>query len=555
MNQNIFHRQFILYAAFGLPLIFLTLFFFYPLTIILLRSLAPVGSSSWPDLAYLLRLLGFTIAQAALSTLITLLLGLPAAHVMARYRFRGRSLLHALITIPFVMPTPVAALALFTLLGPNGVLSAGLTRWFHIPPFDLQHTLAIILIAHVFYNYSVVQRVVGSVWAHLDGRLEEAAQTLGAGRWRVWWEITLPQLTPAIAAAALLVFVFCFTSFGVIMILGGPRLATIEVEIYRQAAHLLNLPTAAVLSVLQLGCTLAAMGAYTALQRHTARPLDARPRQIVQQPPQSWRARLWIGLNVLIMIGLLLTPLGALVWRSLTRDGVPTLRYYVALTQNPGRSYFFIPPLTAIRNSLMFATLTVALSLPIGALGAYLLTHPAIRKRRLVAWLDPLLSLPLGASAVTLGLGYLIAFGRPPTNWLASPLMIPLAHTLIAFPFVLRSVLPALRNLRPALRQAAATLGAPPWRVWLAVDLPLLARPLLVGAAFAFAISLGEFGATLLLVRREYATIPVALYRYLSNPGDMNLGQALALSVILMLICAAALMLIEQFQIGEAGAF
>ena len=290
------------------------------------------------------------------------------------------------------------------------------------------------------------------------------------------------------------------------------------------------------------------------MHSRSRRPLDYRAQQVIQQRPHRWQARLWIVLNVSLMFGLLLLPLVALVWRSCTLGGGFTLRYYRALSMDPGRSYFYATPMVAIRNSLIFATATVLLSLILGTLGAYLLTSRGIQVRGLIAWLDPLLVLPLGTSAVTLGFGYLIAFNRPPLNLVLSPLLVPVAHALIAFPFVLRSVLPAVRGIRPSIREAAATLGATPGEIWRSIDMPLIARSLAVGSVFAFTISIGEFGATLLIARTEYATIPVAIYRYLSQPGLANIGQALAMSALLMGICAAAFVVIERFQ-EEAGSF
>jgi thiamine transport system permease protein len=163
--------------------------------------------------------------------------------------------------------------------------------------------------------------------------------------------------------------------------------------------------------------------------------------------------------------------------------------------------------------------------------------------------------LPLGTSAVTMGFGFLIAFSRPPLDWRASPLLLPLAHTLVAFPFVVRSLLPALRSIRPQLRRAASLLGASPTRVFQEIDLPLVGRALLVGGAFAFAISLGEFGATALVARPEFPTVPVAIYRFLSQPGALNYGQALALSTLLMLVAASGILAIESARVGEVGEF
>jgi thiamine transport system permease protein len=157
----------------------------------------------------------------------------------------------------------------------------------------------------------------------------------------------------------------------------------------------------------------------------------------------------------------------------------------------------------------------------------------------------------LGASAVTLGFGYIISMGSLRT----SPLLIPIAHTLIAAPFVLRTFLPALRSLDPRLRQAAATLGASPSRVWREVDVPLLGRAALVSAAFSFTISLGEFGATLLISRPDLPTMPVVIFNALSQPGLLNFGQALAMSTILMLTSAVGLIAIERFRINDIGEF
>jgi thiamine transport system permease protein len=149
---------------------------------------------------------------------------------------------------------------------------------------------------------------------------------------------------------------------------------------------------------------------------------------------------------------------------------------------------------------------------------------------------------------VTLGFGYIVTLGA----WRTAIWLVPVAHTLIAMPFVIRTLLPALRSVDPRLREAAAVLGAPPPRVWREVDMPILRRALLVAAAFAFTISLGEFGATLLISRPEYPTMPMVIYRFLGLPGMLNYGQALAMSTILMGVCALALLLIERFRLpGE----
>jgi thiamine transport system permease protein len=380
---------------------------------------------------------------------------------------------------------------------------------------------------------------------------------LGARPRDVWWQVTLPLLAPAIAAAALLVFIFCFTSFGVILILGGPRFATLEVEIYRQTVNLFNLPLAAALALAQILFTFALMWVYTRLQARTALPLDLRPRRQTQRRITGRRDRLVVGGNIALMLALLISPLAALVERSLSVDGGFSLRYYAELFVNRRASIFYVPPIQAAVNSLGFAAATVVLALALGIIGASRLARPAQRagERRLQALLDPLFMLPLGTSAVTLGFGFIIALDKPPLDLRTSLLLVPLAHTLVAFPFVVRTLLPVLRGIKPSLREAAAVLGAGPLHVWREVDLPIVGRALLVAAVFAFTISMGEFGATVFIARPETPTLPVAIYRFLGQPGALNYGQALAMSTLLMLICAAGMLAIERFRVGDVGEF
>lgn len=550
MTQLSRRLPFLLYT---LPLLFLAGFYFYPLAAILRVSFAQEGATGgalWVQ-PFFWRVLWFTTWQAGLSTLLTLLVGLPLAWLFARFDFPGKSLLRSLTTIPFVMPTVVVAAAFTTLLGPNGLLNEFVMQLFDLsaPPLQVLQTIWVILLAHVFYNVSVVIRTVGSFWANLNPRLEEAAAALGASPARRFWAVTLPLLLPSVTAAGLLVFLFCFTSFGVVLILGGVRFATLEVEIYRQAVSLFNLPAAAMLSLVQMGLTFGVMALYTQVQRRASRVLDQRPARFTARRPRAPREILGIVVGIGAALLLLLAPLLSLAWRSFTLGGDGfTLAYFQELAFNRRGSAFFVAPLYAIRNSVLVALAVMGLSLGLGLVSAYLLAR---RRGRLTGLLDPIFLLPLGTSAVTLGLGYIVAMGSLRT----SLLLIPVAHTLIAMPFVVRTLLPALRSLNPRLREAAAVLGASPFRVWREIDLPLLRPALIVGAVFAFTISLGEFGATLLISRPDFPTMPVIIYQALGQPGLLNYGKALAMSTILMGVAGAGLLVIEKFRWDDSEEF
>lgn len=553
-------RGLLLAGRYGLllvPLVFLLVFFAYPLAAILGLSFWSGGVldlSSFVEVAttrYYVDTAWFTLWQAAVSTLLTLLMALPAAYVFTRYRFPGRSLLLSLSTLPFVLPTVVVAAAFSALLGESGIVNEGLQSLFGLPnaPVQLERTLAIILIVHVFYNYAIALRMITGYWANQSLKIEEAARSLGAHGWRLWWHIRWPVVRPAVLSAGVLVFIFTFTSFGVILILGGPQYATLEVEIYTQAVNLFDLPVAAALSIVQIGVMFLMMIAYTRLQRRTA--VDWQQARQVARTPRTARDRILVAVNLLVMCVLLFTPLIALVARSLRGSGGWTTANYTRLGENTRQSALFVPPLETVTNSLEFAIATTLLAVTLGLLAAYLLAQP---RSRLTRFLDPVFMLPLATSAVTLGFGFTVALDEPPLNLANSWLMIPIAHTLVAMPFVVRSVLPALRGIPATLRESAAMLGASPWQVWRSVELPLISRGLAVGATFAFTISMGEFGASLFIARADAPTMPVAIFRLLGQPGAANYGQAMAMSVLLVLVCSAGFVLIERTRtvgIGE----
>ena len=540
-------------------LVFLGIFYFYPLAAIFGLSFSGQetgGSGSLAKLVstgYYAGVLWFTTWQALLSTLLTLLLALPGAYVFANFDFRGKELIQSLTTIPFVLPTLVVAAAFESLLGRGGLLNTALMRIFDLPEpvICISQTVWFFLLAHVFYNYTVVLRIVGGFWARLPKDLTAAARMLGASPARVFLQVTLPLLGPSILAASLLVFVFCFTSFGVVLILGGPSLATVEVEIYRQAVQLFNLPLAAVLSLVQILFTFGLMALYTRFEGRTAVSLMPEvigpARRAVRTGPEKFLIRS----NSALMALLLGAPLGALVLGSVMTENGFSFAYYLGLLENRAQSILYVAPLEALLNSLILALTATLIALTLGFAAAAFLAGP---KSRATALLDPLFMLPLSTSAVTLGFGFIIALDEPPLNLRTSWILPALAHALVAFPFVIRSLLPAWRSIPTGLREAAACLGASPFLIWRTVDWPVLGRALAVGAVFSFVISLGEFGATVFVARPQTPTLPLAIYRYLTHPGDMNYGQALAMSCLLMAVTAIGFLALDRIRLVRGGA-
>ena len=550
-------------ALWLIPLVFLAFFFYQPLVAIFRVVFSERFSQGWElfEWSQVGRPLGFTFYQAFLSTILTLLVGLPAAWLFAKFDFPGRKALRTISLLPFILPTVVVAAAFNTLIGPQGWINQALMALFNlsVPPLKLLNSLPAILLAHIFYNTSIIIRIVSSSWSRLNPRLEQAARLLGATPWQTFTKITLPLLLPSLMSATLLVFLFDFTSFGVVLMLGGPQFSTIEVEIYNQAMNRFNLPVAGLLSVIQLGITLLV----TLLQNRVNTPRYGKAalnpeRSALSHPSKRWQ-KAFVVFMVIALVLLFAVPVLSLVSRSFVtleadrgqRGEVAvglTSRYYRELFQNRSGSIFYVPPIQAIRNSLFYSGVTILIAGTLGTLTAYAMAQRA----RFNKFLEPLFTLPLGASAVTLGLGFLLVFNRPPWANSGFPLLIPIAHALIALPFVVRTILPAIRGIPESLREASRSLGANPLQVLLKVDLPIVLRSLLVSLVFAFTISLGEFGASSFLSNPRTPTIPVAIYRYISQPGALNYGQALAMSSLLLLVCGLGSLLIEKIRLpGE----
>jgi thiamine transport system permease protein len=529
------------------PLAILGVFFVLPVTGMVSRGFWTDGSFDPGGVLDVLtrprvhRVLWFTLWSAALGTLFSLALGLPAAHVLYRRRIRGGSVLRAALLAPFVLPTVVVGVAfrqLLTASGPLGFLG-------------LDGTPAAIIAGLVFFNASVVIRVVGGAWESLDPRPAEAAAALGATPFQVLRTVTLPALRPAVVSAASVVFLFCATAFGVVLTLGGLRYSSVETEIYLLTTNLLDLQAAAALSVLQLvvvvGLLLAAARA-----RRTADPSLAR---VVARPRRLARGDVPALVATSVLALLVLGPIAALVAGSLRTDGAWSLANYRALEttgQSSGQQQALVVPVTdAWMTSLRTAVDATWMSLLLGLTVAVVATRRSRSRseRRVRTVLDGLFMLPLGVSAVTLGFGFLITLDRPPLDLRDSPLLVPIAQALVALPLVVRTLVPVLGSVDDRLRQAAATLGASPFRAALTVDLPVVGRPLLASAGFAFAVSLGEFGATSFLARDEHPTLPVVIFGLIGHPGPMNYGMALAASVVLAATTATVMLAVERLHV------
>lgn len=529
-------------ALAAVPLAALGLFFLYPVAGMVGRGLFPDGAFAPGEVLEVLgrdrtrRVLWFTLWSSAVATTISVVLGVPIAFVLHRLRIPGRAVLRAVVLVPFVLPTVVVGVAFRRLLAPGGLLGG----------WGLDGTAIAIIAALAFFNVSVVVRTVGAFWDAIDPRAEEAAAALGASPRRVFTGVTLPALLPGIVSAASVVFLFCATSFGVVLTLGGLRYANVETEIYLLTQEL-ELSGAAALSLLQL-LVIVVLLVLAARVRRDPVPVS---RTLRAARPVTRRHLPLLAL-LAVAVAFLALPVAELVLSSVRVDGHWSLAPYRALG-GTGEQALLVPALVGLRNSLQIAVVATAIALGLGGIVAFLVSRPG--RSKVAGAFDGLFMLPLGVSAVTLGFGFLITLDRPPIDLRSSSLLIPIAQAMVALPLVVRVLAPVLRSVDTRQREAAASLGASPWRTFLAVDVPVAWRPLLGAAGFAFAVSLGEFGATSFLARDDDPTLPVVIYRLMSHPGELNAGMAMAASVLLAGTIAVVMLLVERLRIPSVGAF
>ena len=512
------------------PAVVLVVFYLWPVLTLLSRVITPGSFGDALAIPGLARIVWFTLWQAVVSTIVTLAVGFAPAYVLARFRFGGRRVVLAMVTVPFMLPTVVVGAAFLALL-----------------PRTWHGTAQAVIVAHVFFNIAVVVRLVGAMWTVIPHDLTGAARTLGASPAQVLRHVVLPLLRPAIVAASTVVFLFTFTSYGVVVLLGGAAHSTLEVEIARRAVQLGDTDGAAVLSVLQVVVLAVVVASSSRWQRRASRQLSGAPQR---RRARSRGERRLVAAVAAVSATVMAVPVVVLVMRSFRLGGRFTLEAWRRLDGSefrPGTG-LGVDPLASLAVSLRYALVATVFAVVVGGLAAFSIAAA----RRLGLLMDVGMMLPLGTSAVTIGLGVLITFDHPPIDWRGEWWLVPLGHALVAMPFVVRAVLPVLRAVPADQAAAAATLGASPLRAWWWIDVRRAVRPLLAGAGLAAAVSLGEFGATTFLTRAGRETVPIAIGRLLGRAGDIPRAQAFALAAMLFVVTAVIVMLAD-LAAGDGG--
>jgi thiamine transport system permease protein len=506
-------------------------------------------------------LFGYTAYQAALSTLLCLAVGLPGAYVLARFEFRGRRTLRSLTVLPFVLPGIMVAIGFLAMFGADGTFNAALGV-VGLEPLELVGTLEVVLLAHAFYNAPLIARVTTAAWESIDRHAVETARSLGAGRRRAFLDVVVPQLLPAVATGALLTFIFTFMTFPIVLALGGLELATVEVWVFDRVSDL-DLAEAAALAIVETAITIGLTYAYLRYEARTvgiggaATETDREPLVPDLSSVVSVRRLAILGYGLVVFV-LFVGPLASMVYESVTVGGRLSLENWsFLLRRQVSGTEIQTKPLPAVVRSVVFAGGTFLVAVPMGVVIAAVTTDRTPGSdSRLATGLESVALLPLAVSGIVVGVGLLrlvFGFEVPFTDFrltVTGPVAIVVAHAVAAYPFVVRNVAPQLAAVDRSMVESARALGATRARALVDVELPLVATGLLAGAAFAVAISFGEFDSTVILAQGgENYTMPVAVERYLGR----RTGPAMAMGTVLLAVTATSFWVVDRLGGRIAG--
>jgi thiamine transport system permease protein len=475
-----------------------------------------------------IRAIGFTLAQASMSSIAALAIGLPGAALVARYKFPGRKALKALSVLPFSVPSVLVVLAFVLFYGRAGYLNSFLMRIFGLaePPLDFLYTFWGIVLVHGFYEFPVVLQTVGEVWERLPRDREEAARLLGASKYRAFVTGLLPSLLPVIAQAAALCFLLCFFSFAVVMVFGGLAGSTLEVEVYRLSRLEADAFGAASIALVETAIAMVIVALIALCARIAAR--GAAAVKDAGSPPELRPARgpaaLCLSAYALFLAVFFGGPMLSLLIQALSVRRGPLGAAHFGLGNfarlfSPGGSAF---------SAAFFGT--VATALPAALIATLLGCAGAFAVRRGGAAAKAAAALPLAVSGIVASIGWSLLFPR------GGLVLIPFVQALCVMPYVLESVAAALSTLDISPVEAARTLGSSRVRSAIGIELGSVLPAILAAFAFAFAASSGDLNVPLVLGQGEFETLPVYLFRLTSS---YRFPEACAAGVVLAAITSA----------------
>lgn len=505
---------------------FAAVFLFMALAVFALLSFDAGASASGILDPYTLRILRFTVYQATLSTLLSIILGLPVALALSRQReFPGRIWIIRLMAVPMGLPVIVGAFGIITIWGRQGVLNTLLVFAGAEEPFSI-YGLSGILIAHVFFNLPLSVRLLLAGLERIPGEYWRMAASLGMGPISVFRFVEWPAVSRLVPGIAGLIFMLCATSFTLVLLLGGgPAATTLEVAIYQALRFDFDPQRAIALSVLQIVLTAALLGLLACLPSPEAE-IASLGRPVRRFDAGGAAARLWDGLIIVSAVLLIGLPLVAIVFSGVQAD-LPRL-----ITA----PVFLRAAATSLGIAAFSAIFVIIVSM------AIIRARQAVSAKRRAARPLHLLSSVLGAGSslvllvppVVLGSGWFLLLRPFGDVAVYAPVLVALINMLMALPLAMRVLEPAVTSHFLRTGRLSASLGLQGLPRLRFADLPVLWRPLAMAFSFAMALSLGDLGAVALFGSENFVTLPWLVY---SNMGSYRTNDAAGYAFLLGVVC------------------
>jgi iron(III) transport system permease protein len=471
---------------------------------------------------------------AGLSTVLTVSLAFGFAFVLTRTTIRGRGLLYTLALLPLVAPSFVQALALIFLFGRNGLVTSRL--------LGLEWSIygwPGIVISEVFYCFPHAMLILYTALSAIDARLYEAAQSLGAWRWRIFRQVTLPNARYGLASATFLVFNLVVTDFGNPVIIGGDY-SVLAVEIYTRVIGLQQFNLAAAMSVILMipaaGAFLLdsyfgrkAMGTISGAARPSLAPTRGGPR--IAAGLYAW------GVAAVILL-IYATIAAASVVKVWGYDWSFTLDWFRFERLGAVGGY------SGFKNSLLFAGIAAL----VASLLATNLAYVIEKKRPAGARFLYLLAVaPAAIPGTVLGLSYIFAFNKPPLLLTGTSILVVLSMIFRYFTLGLLTSLANVKQIDGSIDEAAQSLGAPLLPTMRRVVWPLMRVAFLSTAVYVFVMSMVTLSAVVFLIPPGTQLAATAVL-ILVNDGKLAGAAAMSTLIVLVVLTAVSLLRLSTRQ-------
>lgn len=454
-------------------------------------------------------------------SLISVILGYVAAFTVTRLKVPGRGLLHMVTMLPIISPPFVSAVSILFLFGFNGLVTRHLLN---LQDFSIYGFGGVVL-SQVFTFTPIAYLSLRGVLQSINPTLEDAALNVGASKWQAFWRVTFPLSLPGIASALLIVFIESLADFGNPLVLAGASFPMLAPQAYLEITGSFNLQRGAALAMVLLLPSLTAF----AIQRYwlarrqyvtvTGKPTASTSKLVSE--PAKWTLYGITSLFALFVAAFYVVILLGAFTRVWGFDYTATLQHF---------EYVFRVGFESVKDTLWVAVIATPVSGLLGMLIAFLIVRRRFPGRGLMEFVS---ILNFAVPGTVVGIGYILAFNQRPLILTGTLAILVLAIVFRYVPVGIQNASAVLRQIDPAIEEAAQNLGADSVTTFRKVTLPLIAPAFFSALVYSFVRAMTAISATIFLVSAKWNLMTVQI---LNQVGSGRLGVAAAFSVLLIVI-------------------